>query len=59
MLLDPATDAQMQAAGLVISATMAGFLAARMFGDWSQRIRLAIAVLYIAGVVLFVAYVIL
>lgn len=57
MLLDQATDTQMQAAQVVGGATMAAFLAARIFGHQAQRVRIVVAGLYIAGVLCFVAYV--
>ena len=56
MLLDQATDTQMQTAGIAGGATMAAFLAAGIFGRQARRVRVSIAGLYIAGVLCFVAY---
>jgi hypothetical protein len=57
MIFDQATDAQMQAARIFVGATMVAFLAAPMFRHQAQRLRMAVAALYIAGVLGFVAYV--
>ena len=57
MLFDQATDAEIKAAQILAGATMVGFLAVRMFGLRAQRIRIAIAGLYFAGVLAFVTYV--
>jgi hypothetical protein len=47
----------MQAARIFVGATMVAFLAAPMFRHQAQRLRMAVAALYIAGVLGFVAYV--
>lgn len=57
MIFDQATNAQMQVARIIGGATMVAFLAARMFGRRAQRVRLAVAALYIFCVLGFVAYV--
>jgi glycerol uptake facilitator-like aquaporin len=57
MLLDQATDTQIQAARMLGGATMVAFLAARMFRGHAQRVRLVVVGLYIAGVLGFVVYV--
>ena len=57
MLFDQATDTQIRAAQIISGATMVAFLAARMFRRHTQRIRLAIAGCYIAGILGFVLYV--
>lgn len=59
MLLDQATDTQMQAAGIAGGATMAAFVAAGIFGRQARRVRIGIASLYLAGVLGFVVYVLL
>ena len=58
MLLDQATDTQIQVAQVISGATMVAFLAARMFRRHTQAIRLAIAGCYIACILGFVMYVI-
>jgi hypothetical protein len=57
MIFDQATDAQMEAARIFGGATMVAFLAARMFRGQAQKVRVAIATLYIAGVLGFMVYV--
>jgi hypothetical protein len=57
MIFDLATDTQMQAARIFGGAAMVAFLGARMFRHQAQRVRIAVAALYIAGVLGFVAYV--
>jgi hypothetical protein len=57
MLFDQATDTQMQAARILGGVTIVGFMAARMFHRQGQRVRMAIAGLYVAGVLGFVVYV--
>jgi hypothetical protein len=57
MIFDQATDGQMEAARILMWATMVGFLAARLFRRQAQRFRLAVAVVYIIGVLGFIAYV--
>jgi hypothetical protein len=56
MIFDTVSATQMQAARILTGATMVGFLAARLFRGQAQRIRLAVASLYIAGVLGFVLY---
>ena len=56
MLLDQATDAQMQAARMLGGATMAALLAAPIFRGQAARVRLAVAILYSAAVLAFVLY---
>ncbi len=51
MLLDQVTDSQMQAARILIGATMVGFLGAPMFRGQAWTIRLVITGFYCAGVV--------
>lgn len=57
MFFDQATDTQIRVAQVISGATMAAFLAARMFHRHTQRVRLAIAGCYIAGILAFVVYV--
>ena len=57
MIFDLATDTQMQAARIFGGATMVAFLAAPMFRRQAQRVRMAVACIYIAGVTGFVIYV--
>jgi uncharacterized membrane protein YsdA (DUF1294 family) len=57
MIFDLATETQMQAARIFGGATMAAFLAARIFRHKAQRVRMAVATLYIAGVLGFAAYI--
>jgi hypothetical protein len=57
MLLDQATGAEMQAAHILMGATMAGFLGASLFRRQARRLRLAIASAYLAAVLGFVVYV--
>ncbi|WP_158924905.1 hypothetical protein [Acidisphaera sp. S103] len=59
MIFDQATGAQWEAARIFGGATMVAFLAARMFRRQAQWLRIAVAILYIAGVLGFVAYVLL
>jgi len=56
MIFDQATDAQMQAARIFGGAIMVAFLAAPMFRSRAQRVRIAVAGIYIAGVLGFVVY---
>jgi hypothetical protein len=58
MLLDQATDAQMQAARILSGAAMVGFLAAPMFGRRARLVRTMVAAVYLAGVLSFIAYVV-
>jgi hypothetical protein len=57
MILDPATATQMQAARIFGGATMLALLAAPVFRSQARKIRIAVAALYIAGVLAFLAYV--
>jgi hypothetical protein len=57
MIFGQATDAQIGAARILGGATMVTFLAARIFGRQARRIRIAVSVLYLVGVLGFVAYV--
>ena len=56
MIFDQVSDTQMQAARILTGATMAGFLGAPLFRQHAQRIRLAVATIYIVAVLVFVAY---
>ncbi len=56
MLLDHVTPQEMQAARVVIGAVMVGLLAAPVFGRYAQRVRIGVAVVYIAVVVAAVLY---
>ncbi len=56
MLFDPATGAQMQAARILGGATMVAMLAARMFRRHAWKVRLAVAALYVTGVLCFVVF---
>jgi hypothetical protein len=56
MLLDQATAGQMQAARILMSAVMVGFLAAATFRRHARNLRIVIAGLYIAGVLGFIVY---
>jgi hypothetical protein len=57
MILDPATNTQMQAARIFSGATMVALLAAPVFRHHARKIRMTVAMLYIAGVLAFLAYV--
>lgn len=57
MLLDQATDVQMQAARVFGGATMVALLAAPLFRRQARRARLVVAGVYIMVVLGFVAYV--
>jgi len=57
MLFDQATDQQMQAGRIFAGAAMVVFLAAPVFRRQAQRVRAVVTVLYIAGVLSFVAWV--
>ena len=57
MLLDQATGAEMQAAHILLGATMAGFLGASLFRRQTARLRWVITGLYLAAVLAFVVYV--
>ena len=59
MILDPVSDRQVQAARVFAGATMAGFLGASLFRGRARNIRLAVAAVYLAGVVLFTIYLLL
>ena len=48
----------MQAAQIFAGATFAAFLGARMFKGRTQRVQAAITVVYLAGVLGFIAYVV-
>ena len=56
MLLDLATDTQMQAARVLGGATMAALVAAPFFRRQAQTARIVVAGLYIAGVLAFALY---
>lgn len=56
MLFDQASDTQMQAARILGGATMAAFLAAPLFRRRARQVQVAIAGIYIAGVVGFIFY---
>ncbi len=57
MLLDQVTDTQLQAARLFGGATMVAFLGAPLFRRQAQRVRIAAASIYIAGVLGFLIFV--
>jgi len=57
MLLDLATDTQLQAARIFGGATMVAFLAAPIFRRQAQRMRFTVTALYITGVLGFLIYV--
>ena len=59
MIFDLATDTQMQAAQVFGGATMVAFLAAPMFRRQAHRVRMAVAGVYLAGVLGFAVYVLL
>ncbi len=56
MLLDQVTSQQMQAGQAFTALTMAGFLSAPLFGRFAQRVRIGVAGLYLAGVVVAVIW---
>jgi len=56
MIFDQVSDSQMRAARIVAGATMAGFLAAPLFRRQAAKVRLAVAGLYIVGVLGFAIY---
>jgi hypothetical protein len=57
MIFHQATDAQIRAARILGGATMVAFLAARILGRQALRFRITVSVLYLVGVLGFVAYV--
>ncbi len=57
MLLDQATNAEMQAVHILMGASMAGFLGASLFRRQAPWLRWAIAGVYLAAVLGFVVYV--
>jgi hypothetical protein len=59
MLLDQATDGQMQAARVFSGVTMVAFLGAPVFGAWARLARIVIAGVYVAGIAGFLVYVLL
>ena len=59
MIFDLATETQMQAARIFGGATMVAFLAAPMFRHQARKVRMAVAALYIAGVLGFMVYMLL
>ncbi len=56
MLFAPVSGTEMQAARLLMGATMVGLLAAPMFGRSARHVRAAILVAYILGILGFAAY---
>jgi len=56
MLSDLATRTEMEAARVLIGATMAGFLAAHLLRGHGQTIRMIVAALYITAVLGFIFY---
>jgi hypothetical protein len=56
MLLDQVSETQIQAGRVLGGAAMAAFLAAPLFRRQVQAIRLAVAGVYIAGVLGFLVY---
>lgn len=56
MIFDQVTPAQMRTAQVMSGVAFAAFLAAQMFGPRAGMIRMAVAGLYIAGVLGFLLY---
>ena len=56
MTFSQVTATEMQAARLLMGATMVGLLGARFFKGRAQVVRIAVACVYIAGIVSFIAY---
>jgi hypothetical protein len=56
MLLDQVSETQMQAASLVMGATMVAFIGSRWMPRYGQSIRLVVAGLYLVGVLGFLVY---
>ncbi|MDR3532275.1 MAG: hypothetical protein P4L90_17195 [Rhodopila sp.] len=56
MIFDQVTDTQMQAARILSGATMVAFLAAPLFRRGARTIRIAVATVYILGVLGFIGY---
>jgi hypothetical protein len=57
MVLDQVTDTEMQAARILGGATMAAFIAAPVFRRQAQMVRIIVASVYFAGVLVFTVYV--
>ncbi len=57
MLFDQATNAQIEAARIFAGTAMVAFLGARMFKGQAHRVRVLVTVLYIAGVLGWIGYV--
>jgi len=56
MLFGQVTTREMQAGQLLTGATMAAFLAAPLFRRHAGRLRVAITVFYILGIIAFAVY---
>jgi hypothetical protein len=56
MIFDTVSRTEMQAAHLLTGATIVAFLAAPLFRGRAQKVRLATVVIYIVGVLAFIAY---
>jgi hypothetical protein len=56
MLLDQVSETEIQAGRILGGAAMAAFLAAPLFRRQAQRVRLVVALVYIAGVLGFLLY---
>jgi hypothetical protein len=54
MILDTVSGTEMQAARVLTGAAMVGLLAAPMFRQRAQKIRLAVFLLYAIGIIVFV-----
>ena len=56
MIFAQVTDAEMRAVQVFTGLTMAGFIGARTFGSHSQRARMVIGGIYIAGILGLIVY---
>ena len=56
MILDTVSSTEMQAARLLTGAAMVGLLAAPLFRQRAQQVRLATLVLYVVGIIVFLAH---
>ncbi len=54
MILDTVSGTEMQAARALTGAAMVGLLATAMFRQRAQKVRLAIFLLYVCGIIVFV-----
>jgi hypothetical protein len=56
MIFDPVSSTAIQAGQLLTGAAMVGFLGAALFRQRARQIRIATAVCYFVGVIVFIAW---